>query len=162
MKAGSTPQDPALDEIVDRLEVVMNGRVVTSREVKEGTRELVLKEKVQVPGPAWLAARCCSNLDPTAVTGFYGYSISAHTSPVYVRIPGEELFSALVATYLLALVDGAETWLDKLAIRPDHERVEGVRKVFREAQEHLRQRLHEQAARRRQQSSTPPSVLSHK
>jgi hypothetical protein len=131
-----------------RLEVVMNGRVVVSREVKEGTRKLVLKEKIQVPGPAWLAARCYSNLDPTPAGGGSSdsYSICAHTSPVYVKIPGQELFSAPVATYLLTLVDGAETWLDKLAVQPGPERLNQVRRVFREAREHLHRRLHAQAA----------------
>jgi hypothetical protein len=133
-----------------RLEVVMNGRVVASREVQEGTRKLVLKEKVRVPGPAWLAARCYSNLDPTPAGGdpIGGYSIAAHTSPVYVKIPGQELFSAPIATYFLTLVDGADAWLDKLAVQPDPERFEQVRRVFREARVHLHRRLHAQAAKR--------------
>ena len=126
----------------------MNGRVVASREVKGGTRELVLKENIQVPGPAWLAARCYSNLDPIPGGGNRneGNSICAHTSPVYVKIPGQELFSAPVATYFLTLVEGAETWLDKLAVRPDPERLNDVRRVFREAREHLQRRLQAQNA----------------
>ena len=45
---------------IHRLEVVFNGRVVASREQPEGTRELILKDEVQVPGPGWIAARCSS------------------------------------------------------------------------------------------------------
>jgi len=137
---------------IHRLEVVLNGRVVASREEPAGARELVLKEKVQVPGPAWLAARCMSRLDPTArwptnlVQFPTSFSISAHTSPVYVRVPGQELFDGPVGTYLLTLIEGAEVWLDKLAIRPDRERFDRVRKVFREARERLHRRLHEHAA----------------
>jgi hypothetical protein len=41
-----------------RLEVVLNGRVVASREDKAGTRAMTLREKVQASGPGWLAARC--------------------------------------------------------------------------------------------------------
>jgi hypothetical protein len=137
---------------IHRLEVVLNGRVVASREEPAGTRELVLKEKVHVPGPAWLAARCMSRLEPTArwpsnlVPFPIFFSISAHTSPVYVRVPGQELFDGPVATYLLTLVEGAEVWLDKLAIRPDRARFEQVHKVFRQARERLHRRLHEHAA----------------
>jgi hypothetical protein len=138
---------------IHRLEVVLNGRVVASREEKTGARELVLKEKVEVSGPAWLAARCISRLDPTArwPTNFlpvptFLLSISAHTSPVYVRIPGQELFDEPVATYLLTLIEGAEVWLEKLAIRPDRERFERVRSVFRQARERLHRRLHGHAA----------------
>jgi hypothetical protein len=137
---------------IHRLEVVLNGRVVASREEPAGARELVLKEKVQVPGPAWLAARCMSRLDPTArwpsnlVPFPISFSISAHTSPVYVRVPGQELFDGPVGTYLLTLIEGAEVWLDKLAIRPDRERFDRVRKVFREARERLHRRLHGHAA----------------
>ena len=67
-----------------RVEVVFNGRVVASREVNSGTRELTLKEKVQVPGVGWLAARCASKLGPTT-GGRFG--VQAHTSPVYVLVP---------------------------------------------------------------------------
>ena len=43
---------------VHRLEIVVNGKVVASREEKGGARELVLREKVPVPAPGWIAARC--------------------------------------------------------------------------------------------------------
>src|SRR6185503_17106240 len=41
-----------------RLEVILNGRVVASREDREGTRVMSLKERLQVTAPGWLAARC--------------------------------------------------------------------------------------------------------
>ncbi len=123
-----------------RVEVVFNGRVVASREENSGTRELTLKEKVQVPGVGWLAARCASNLGPT--TG-WGLGIQAHTSPVYVVVPGQELFSPPAVTYMLTLIDGAETWVNQLATRPDPERFERARKVLTDAREHLHRRLHQ-------------------
>ena len=123
-----------------RVEVVLNGRVVASREEQSGTRELTLKEKVQVPGAGWLAARCASKLGPT--TG-WGLGIQAHTSPVYVLVPGQELFSAPATTYMLTLIEGAETWANKLATRPDPEQFARARKVLTDAREHLRRRLHQ-------------------
>ncbi len=122
-----------------RLEVVLNGRVVSSREAAGGTRELKLDEKLKVNGPAWIAARCASNYGPT--TG-WALGIQAHTSPVYVRVPGQELFSGAAATYMLTLVEGARTWLDTLATRPDPERFARVHRVFEEAKQHLHERLH--------------------
>lgn len=129
---------------IHRLEVVLNGQVVARREENAGTLEMSLNEKIRVPGPAWLAARCHSQVEPTAVIGgTWSYAITAHTSPVYVQIPGQELFSTAVAAYMLTLIEGAEAWLDRLAIRPDPEQFEKVRKTFREARERLHRRLHQ-------------------
>ena len=123
-----------------RVEVVLNGRVVASREENSGTRELTLKEKVQVPGVGWLAARCASKLGPTS-GGRLG--VQAHTSPVYVLVPGQELFSAPAITYMLTLIEGAETWAHKLATRPEPEQFARVCQVLTDAREHLHRRLHQ-------------------
>ncbi|TMB53814.1 MAG: hypothetical protein E6J47_08995 [Chloroflexi bacterium] len=123
-----------------RLEVVLNGKVVASREDAAGTREMILAEKVRVPGPGWLAARCASKLGPTTA---WSLGIQAHTSPVYLRVPGQELFSAPAVAYMLTLIEGAETWAEGLATRPDAESLARVRKVFAEARERLHRRLHE-------------------
>ena len=123
-----------------RLEVVLNGKVVASREDAAGTREMTLSEKVRVPGPGWLAARCASKLGPTTA---WSLGIQAHTSPVYLRVPGQELFSAPAVAYMLTLIEGAETWAESLATRPDPESLARVRKVFAEAREKLHRRLHE-------------------
>ena len=122
-----------------RLEIVTNGRVVASREESSGTREMSLKESVQVAGPGWLAARCSSTLGP--VTSWQ-FAVQAHTSPVYLTIPGQELLSEAAATYMLTLIDGAETWTETLATRPDEERLKEVRQVFEDARAELHRRLH--------------------
>ena len=122
-----------------RLEVVQNGRVAVSREARDGARELTLDENLKVSGPAWIAARCASKYGPTTN---WALGIQAHTSPVYVRVPGEELFSGAAASYMLTLVEGARTWLDTLATRPDPERFARVHKVIEDAKQHLHERLH--------------------
>jgi hypothetical protein len=121
-------------------EVILNGRVVASREEREGVREMTLKENAPVLGAGWLAARSSSRHSPTTK---WGFSISAHSSPVYVVVPGQELFSAPAIAYLLTLIKGAETWVDNLATRPDLEQFERVRKVFQEARANQHRRLHE-------------------
>jgi hypothetical protein len=122
---------------IHRLEIVLNGSVVASREESAGTREMILQEKVPVSGPGWLAARCASRLRSADAR------IAAHTSPVYVVAPGQELFSAPTAAYMLTLIDGAESWVKKLAVRPDPERYSRVLKVFTDARERLHRRLDE-------------------
>jgi hypothetical protein len=123
-----------------RLEVVWNGKVAASREEKEGVREMTLKEKVKLPGPGWLAARCASRLGPTTS---WSLGIQAHTSPVYVTRQGEELFSEPAATYFLSLIDGAETWVKNLATRPDKERLARVVRLFTDAREQLHRKMHQ-------------------
>lgn len=49
---------------------------------------MTLSEKVRAPGPGWLAARCASKLGPTTA---WSLGIQAHTSPVYLRVPGQDL-----------------------------------------------------------------------
>jgi hypothetical protein len=120
-----------------RLEVIMNGRVVASREENKGSQDMALKETLRIPGSCWLAARCASRVEPTR-----SLRVAAHTSPIYLRVRGEEQFSAPVAAYLLTLMDGSEAWIQNLATRPDPQRFAGVLKVFSEARERLHRRLH--------------------
>jgi hypothetical protein len=125
----------------NHLEVISNGRVVASREDRGGTREMTLKENVPVAGPGWLAARCSSR--QAHVTDMWSLQVCAHTSPIYLRVPGQELFSAPAASYMLTLIEGSLTWLENLAARPDPERFERVRKVFLDARARLHRRLHD-------------------
>ena len=121
------------------LEIVLNGRVVASRRASSGTRELVLKEGIKVEGPGWLAARCSSELGPMTHWEFH---VQAHTSPVYLKAPGQELFSARAAAYMLTLIEGARTWAENLATRPDAKRFAQVVSVLDRAREELHRRMH--------------------
>jgi len=123
-----------------RLEVVLNGSLVASRDAASGTREMALTEKINAPGPGWLAARCSSQLGP--VTS-WEFMVQAHTSPVYLTAPGQELFSQDAVAYMLALIEGTQIFAENLAIRPDPERLAATRKVLSEARDALHRRLHE-------------------
>jgi hypothetical protein len=125
---------------IHHLEIVQNGRVVARREEHGGVREITLKESIHADGPGWLAARCGSRLGPTTS---WNFKVMAHTSPVYVRVPGQEIFSAPAAAYLLTLMEGSQAWVEHLATRPDAEQYEKVRKVFLDARERLHRRMHE-------------------
>ncbi|HEX2524136.1 MAG TPA: hypothetical protein VHP35_18660, partial [Terriglobia bacterium] len=123
---------------VHRLDVVLNGQVVSSREESSGTKTLTLNDKIQVPGPGWLAARCASRLDLTG-----SLRIAAHTSPVYLRVPDQDLFSPSAAAYMLTLIEGAETWVKNLATRPEPEQLARISRVFTEARDRLHHRMHQ-------------------
>ena len=123
---------------VHRLDVVLNGKVVSSREESSGVKTLTLNDKIQVPGPGWLAARCASRLDLTG-----SLRIAAHTSPVYLRVPDQDLFSPSAAAYMLTLIEGAETWVKNLATRPEPEQLARISRVFTEARDRLHHRMHQ-------------------
>jgi hypothetical protein len=53
------------------------------------------------------------------------------------------VFSPPAASYFLTLIDGAQTWAETLAIRPDVQRYEKVLQLFRNARAELHRRLHE-------------------
>jgi len=125
---------------IHRLEVIFNGKVVASRDEPAGAREIHLAEKVKVPGPGWLAARCSSQSPRTTS---WNFKIAAHTSPVYVKVPGKDLFSPEAATYFLKLIDGAQLYVETLATRPDPETFARVRKVYTDARAELHRRMHQ-------------------
>jgi len=125
---------------IHRLEVVFNGRVVAARNEPSGARMIRLTEKIKVDGPGWLAARCSSQSGPTSS---WRFKIAAHTSPVYVQVPGRELFSPEAATYFLQLIDGAQMYVDTLATRPDPEAYGRIRKVYTDARAALHRRMHQ-------------------
>ncbi len=111
--------------------------VVATKEESTGAKMMTLRERIRVPGAGWLAARCSSRLDPTA----YQLALAAHTSPIYVRVAGEELASKSDLAYMLSLIEGAQVWIETLATRPDEERFLRVRKLFQDAHAHLHHRL---------------------
>ena len=123
---------------VHRLEIVYNGRVVASAEEPGGKLTLGLSDRLAVRGPGWLAARCLS-MAPASAT--WPFALAAHTSPIYLTVPGKELFSVPVAGYLLKLIEGTEAWVSDLATRPEEERQRQILSVFGAAREALEKRL---------------------
>jgi hypothetical protein len=119
-----------------RLEIVYNGKPAASREEMGGTRQMRLAEKVNVPGPGWLAARVGSRVAAAR------FGVAAHTSPVYLMSPGREVFSAPAAAYFMKLIEGTQTYVENLATRPDEkERLDRIAKVLKEAHARLHQRV---------------------
>lgn len=109
--------------LFNRLEIVLNGQVVASREGVACTRELAVTDKIHVSGPGWIAARCSSEL----VTSLE-FMVQAHTSPVYMVVLGQELFSPQTAVYMLALIDGSQAFVTILPRVPTQKGWQGCAK----------------------------------
>jgi hypothetical protein len=113
-----------------RVEIVFNGRIVSAREEPVGATDLTLRDTVRVTGPGWIAARCESRL-----------GTAAHTSPVYVRVPSQEVFSMEAAAYMLTLIEGTQNWVNQIATQPDPARLQRIRSVLHDAHERLHGRM---------------------
>ena len=74
--------------------------------------------------------------------GSWQFKITAHTSPVYVQVPGRDLFSPEAATYFLQLIDGAQTYVETLGTRPDAEAFGRIRKVYTDARRRIAPPMH--------------------
>lgn len=125
---------------IHRVEVVLNGRVVAARDLTGGVHEIALRETIRVDSPGWLAARCLSRLEPATN---WRFRLNAHTSPIYIRVSGQEAFSESAAAYMLTLISGCKAWVENLATRPDPERFARIRNLFEEAHNKLHSRLRE-------------------
>ena len=121
---------------------MVNGQIVAEESAGDGAREIRVRGTIKVPGSAWIAARCVSRLKVwQSITAPQPVHIGAHSSPVYVRCEGDELFNPSDATYMLTLIDGGLTWLDTLSIPASPEQHERIHKVFQEAKTSLEGRL---------------------
>jgi hypothetical protein len=58
-------------------------------------------------------------------------------------VPRQDLFSESGAAFLMTLIEGAQTWVETLATRPDAERLHRIRKMLSDARDRLHQRMHE-------------------
>lgn len=123
---------------LQRLEIVVNGQVVAMADAPKGRAKLTLKHRMALPGSCWIAARCGSGL---LQHHCWPMPLGAHTSPVYVAVPGSELFNSSDATYMLTLIEGGMTYLDTLSVRYDAQRHRRIRAVYEQAHAELHRRL---------------------
>ena len=96
---------------IDTLEIVLNGRVV-ARSEGVGSRQLNITEDLAITEDSWIAARCLGPRHHDA----WRRPVFAHTSPIYVACGNEEWsrFDPRVASYLLTLVEGSLSYVDKV------------------------------------------------
>ena len=103
---------------IRRVEIVANGRVVAEASSPKPTHHLQWKGRVSVPGSSWLAARVWAPESDRISNGPSRWSerrsasltLAAHSSPAYISIGHQTIFSASDRDFCLR-------WLDALADR---------------------------------------------
>ena len=99
---------------VDRLEIVVGGRVVASQVNDSRLADLSVSTEVTAEDSSWAAARAHGDtLLPYQVWSFLrqrGVPPMAHTSPVYLTVAKRPVWSEESATFLASRVDAAIDW----------------------------------------------------
>jgi hypothetical protein len=89
---------------LDRLEVVVNGRVSATVDAKQGERTIAIDRAIPIAESGWIGVRVKGPAHPDHP----GPSLFAHTSPVYLDVLGKPVSAKADADYFLQ-------WIDRLA-----------------------------------------------
>jgi hypothetical protein len=96
----------------ERLELVHNGEALAGTEASGLPCTALLEGEIEIPGSGWLAARCWGT-SPAFAASAPNQHAAAHTSPVYVEVPGHPLvMDAISQALLLERLDRLGTWAE--------------------------------------------------
>jgi hypothetical protein len=124
----------------DRVELLLNGRVVAARETSGDRQAAVLEEELFLTGPGWLAGRCRGQERPAGALP--EQEVFAHTAPVYVAAEGTDVRpSAETAAPLAAILERMLDWTAREARCPTQQQREQFAGIFRAAREVLLRRI---------------------
>ena len=136
------------------LEIVKDGQVIASAQSSKPTRRLEIREKVQVCGNSWLAARAGgpSYFNGPTYYDVWQRGIFSHTSPIYIAVGGDWwMFDEATAKYMLTLIDGDLTYIENSSRQHVHghvthhhgedDHIEYLKRPFIEARTALEERL---------------------
>jgi hypothetical protein len=98
--------------VIESIEVVHDGDVVASTSARSAAARLTLTERVAVTRGGWLAARVTS---PHVIHSAFTTAMAAHTSPVYLEVPGRPVHSPADAAVIATIIEGARTWVETIA-----------------------------------------------
>jgi hypothetical protein len=98
--------------IISSIEIVHDGDVVAARSSPSDTARLTIAERIPVSRGGWLAARVTSG---HRILSAFTTAMGAHTSPVYLEVPGRPVFSASDAAVIATVIEGARTWVERIA-----------------------------------------------
>jgi hypothetical protein len=103
----------------DRVELLVNGAIVASKEASGNRQSAVLEVEIAANENAWLAARCWGREHLPD-----GQCIYAHTSPIYLKAEGPSLTPSRETTApLLAILDRSIDWVQREArCETEHQR----------------------------------------
>lgn len=127
---------------VERIEIVKNGKVIETKINVDKADLVKLSFTVSIEESAWFAARAYhSDLLPYnswTENNFYwsnfgGSPSMVHTSPIYITIPGSEIWSAEDAKFLAEKSEEAIVWAKTEARYQSESEREEVIKLFKKA-----------------------------
>jgi len=98
--------------VIEGLQLIHDGAVVASTDAPAGTDRLDLTERVAVSRGGWLAARVTSS---RLIESAFSTAMGAHTSPIYLEMPGRPAFDAADAAVIGTIIDGARSWVESIA-----------------------------------------------
>lgn len=98
--------------VIERLELIHDGTVVAVANAPGGADCLTLAERVAVSRSGWLAARVASRAQ---IHSAFATSMGAHSSPIYLEVPGRPTFAPDDAAAIGTIIDGARTWVERIA-----------------------------------------------
>jgi hypothetical protein len=109
---------------LDRLEVVVNGRVATTVAAQPGERTIAIDRVIPIAESGWIAMRLNGPSHPDHPSP----SLFAHTGPIYLDVPGKPVSARADAEYFLL-------WIDRLADAvQERNRIPSRRKPYVRAQ----------------------------
>jgi hypothetical protein len=89
---------------LERMELVINGRLAAMAKAAAGGRTITLDQPLPIAESGWLGVRVSGPPHPDHP----GPSLFAHTSPVYLDVPGKSLSARADAEYFLEWIDRLE------------------------------------------------------
>lgn len=102
--------------VISGLELVHDGVVVASASAAtgapDGVAELELAQRIAVNRSGWLAARVTSG---HVIHSAFVTAMGAHSSPVYLDVPGRPCFDPEAVEVIGTIIDGARTWASSIA-----------------------------------------------
>ena len=98
--------------VLEGLDLIHDGAVVASTRAPGGTDRVGLSESISISRGGWLAARATSS---SLIQSAFSTAMGAHTSPVYVEVPGRPAFDAEDAAVIGTIIDGTRTWVETIA-----------------------------------------------
>jgi hypothetical protein len=101
----------AAQPVIEGLELIHDGVVVAAAS-GGGVDRISLAERVTVSKSGWLAARVTSR---EQIHSGFATSMGAHSSPIYLEVPGKPAFDLEDAAAIGTIIDGARTWIETVA-----------------------------------------------
>ena len=115
---------------LERIEIVVNGKVVHGEEWPEGRREGELRYEVAAERDGWVAARLWGDARDS-----FDQSIYAHSSPVYFTCGREPAERGDAARFFLHSIDESLKWIDSYGRYNNDGQRQEVKQLFRRGRE---------------------------